>query len=266
MKASPVAKRLAATLGVDLTTLAGTGPSGRVVKRDVEAQRALGQRQPLTATQATIARRMVEAKTTAPDFTVTIDVDMEAAVELRAQLREAGLEPLPSLGDLVVKACAAALREHPRVNSSYASDALELHERVNVGVAVAAEGSLLVPTIYDADIKSVGQIATETRTLAQAARDGRLTPAEMANATFTVSNLGMYGVSQFPAVLNPPQAAILAVGAAEPRAVVRDGELVARKRMTITLTADHRVIYGADAAMFLASVHDALETPLKLLI
>ncbi len=138
---------------------------------------------------------MVEAKTTAPDFTVTIDVDMEAAVELRAQLKETGIEPLPSLGDFVVKACAAALREHPRVNSSYAGGALELHGRVNVGVAVAAVGSLLVPTIYDADIKSVAQIATETRALAQAARDGRLTPAEMADATFTVSNLGMYGVT-----------------------------------------------------------------------
>jgi pyruvate dehydrogenase E2 component (dihydrolipoamide acetyltransferase) len=270
IKASPVAKRLAASLGIDLATLVGSGPGGRIVKRDVHSAGPAGpapdERVPLTPTQATIARRMVEAKTTAPDFTVTMSIDMEAAIGLRAQLKASGVEPLPSLGDFVIKACALALREHPRVNASYAADAIELHAAVNIGVAVAAEGSLLVPTLYDADSKSVGQIARETRALAQTAREGRLTPAQMSNATFTVSNLGMFGVSQFTAVLNPPQAAILAVGAAEQQVVVRDGEFVARHRMSVTLTADHRLIYGADAATFLASVRDALETPLKLLI
>jgi pyruvate dehydrogenase E2 component (dihydrolipoamide acetyltransferase) len=271
VKASPVAKRLAASLGVDLTMVAGSGPGGRIVKRDVQGATPAapgGERQPLTATQVTIARRMVEARAV-PEFTVTVDVDMEAAVELRVQLKHAVVDPLPSLGDFVIKACAAALRDHPRVNSSYAEDAIELHSRVNIGVAVAGAGgtqSLLVPTLYDADGKSLRQIGEETRALAQRAREGRLTPAEMSNATFTVSNLGMYGVSHFTAVLNPPQAAILAVGVAEQRAVVRDGELVARHRMTITLTADHRVIYGADAAAFLASVRERLENPLKLVL
>jgi len=268
VKASPVARRLATTLNVDLSMLAGSGPGGRIVKRDVEGAAAArtGERRPLTTTQATIARRMVESRSTVPDFTVTVDVDMESAVGLRAQLKAAGVDGVPSLGDFVVKACAGALREHPRINSSYAGDAIELHGRVNVGVAVAAPGSLLVPTIHDADAKSLGQIAAETRALAQRARDGGLTPAEMSNATFTVSNLGMYGVSHFTAVLNPPQAAILAVGSAEQRVVAHEGELAVRHRMTITLTADHRVIYGADAAAFLASVRDLLESPLKLLI
>jgi pyruvate dehydrogenase E2 component (dihydrolipoamide acetyltransferase) len=275
VKASPVAKRLATSAGVDLTMLTGSGPGGRIVKRDVEGATSApagGQRQPLTSTQATIARRMVEAKS-APEFTVTVDIDMEMAVDLRAQLKQAGVDPLPSLGDFVVKACATALRAHPRINSSYADDAIELHARVNIGVAVAAGAgvvggtqSLLVPTLYDADTKSLGQIAQETRTLAERGREARLTPAEMSNATFTVSNLGMYGVSQFTAVLNPPQAAILAVGAAEQRAVVRDGALVARQRMTVTLTSDHRVIYGADAAAFLASVRENLENPLTLVL
>jgi len=271
VKASPVAKRLAVSRGVDLTALSGSGPGGRIVKRDVEGAtpatpaEAGGERQPLTATQATIARRMVEAKS-APEFTVTVDVDMEAAVDLRAQIKQAGVDPVPSLGDFVIRACALALREHPRINSSYAEDAIELHARVNIGVAVAAPGSLLVATLYDADAKSLREIAAETRTLADKGREGRLTPAEMSNATFTVSNLGMYGVSSFTAVLNPPQAAILAVGAAEQRAVVHGGELVARQRMTVTLTADHRVIYGADAAAFLAGVRENLENPLRLVL
>lgn len=271
IKASPVARRLAAALGIDLATVTASGPGGRIVKRDVQSietprPAAAGERQTLTTTEATIARRMVEAKSTAPEFTVTMNIDMQAAVELRAELKSSGVEPLPSLGDFVIRACALALREHPRINASFAGDAIELHQQVNVGVAVAAPGSLLVPTLYDADTKSVGQIAGETRALAEGARAGRLTPAEMSNATFTVSNLGMYGVSHFTAVLNPPQAAILAVGAAEQQVVVKDGDFVARHRMSVTLTADHRLVYGADAATFLASVRDALENPLKLLI
>lgn len=274
VQVSPVARRLADVLGVDLRALAGSGPGGRIVKRDVErlgaapAAAAAGERRPLTATQATIARRMLEAKA-APEFTVTVAVDMEAAFALRAELRSSGIDPLPSIGDFVTRACALALREHPRVNASFAGDAIELHGRVNVGVAVAGAGagqSLLVPAVYDADAKSLAQIARETRELAELARAGRLAPEQMAGATFTVSNLGMYGVHEFTAVLNPPQAAILALGAAEPRVVVRDGAFEARRVMRMTLTADHRVIYGADAAAFLASVREALENPLKLLI
>ena len=269
VKASPLARRLAAALGVDLQGLAGSGPGGRIVKRDVEGLRALaagpGERQTLTATQATIARRMVAAKQ-APEFTVTVGVDMEAVFALRAQLRASGMEPLASIGDFVTRACALALREHRRVNASFADDAIELHARVNVGIAVAAPGSLLVPTLFDADTKPLAQIARETGELAALARAGRLTPEQMAGATFTISNLGMYGVHQFTAVLNPPQAAILALGAAEAQAVVRDGAFEARRVMQMTLTSDHRVIYGADAAAFLASVRETLENPLKLLI
>ena len=271
VKASPVARRLAAALGLDLHALTGSGPGGRIVKRDVQelhAARGGGERQPFSPTQATIARRMVAAKQ-APEFTVTVRVDMEAAFALREQLRASGMEPLASIGDFVTRACALALRAHRRVNASFAGDAVTLHSRVNVGVAVAAAGegtSLLVPTLFDADAKPLSRIACETRELAELARAGRLTPAQMADATFTISNLGMYGVHQFTAVLNPPQAAILALGAAEPQAVVRDGAVEVRHVMQMTLTCDHRVIYGADAAAFLASVRDTLENPLKLLI
>ncbi|MDE3131355.1 MAG: 2-oxo acid dehydrogenase subunit E2 [Acidobacteriota bacterium] len=272
VKASPVARRLAQALGVDLAALAGSGPGGRIVKRDVQTAggtAAVGERRPLTATQATIARRMVEARATVPDFTVTVSVDMDRAVALRAELAALGGDRRVSLGDLVVKACAGALREHPRVNASFAGDAIELHARVNIGVAVAGVGetqSLLVPTIHDADDKSLLRIAADTRRLADAARAGRLTPAEMSGATFTVSNLGMYGVSLFTAVISPPQAAILAVGAVEPQVVVHGGGFAARDRMQMTLTADHRVIYGADAAAFLASVRERLEQPLQLVV
>ena len=273
VNASPVARRLAAALGVELRALAGSGPGGRIVKRDVqqaEPAQPAGELRPLTATQATIARRMLQAKA-APEFTVTVAVDMEAAFALRGELRASSMAPLATLGDFVTRACALALREHPRVNASFAGDAVRLHSRVNVGVAVAAgeaggNQSLLVPTVYDADAKPLTQIARETRELAALARVGRLAPEQMAGATFTISNLGMYGVQQFTAVLNPPQAAILALGAAEPQVVARDGAFEARRLMRMTLTADHRVIYGADAAAFLASVRAALESPLKLLI
>lgn len=277
VRASPVARRLAAARGVDLQTLSGSGPQGRIVKRDVESVAAApavpegrysgeSNRQPLTATQSTIARRMVEAKATMPEFTVTTDIDMEAAVQLRGQAGALPERRAPSLGDFVIKACALALREHPRINASFADGAIELHPRINIGVAVAAEGSLLVPTVVDADSRSLREISEDVRRLAERGRAGQLTPAEMSGATFTVSNLGMYGVTQFTAVLNPPQAAILAVGTVEQRAVVHEGQLAARQRMTVTLTADHRVIYGADAAAFLASVREYLEQPLRLVI
>ena len=278
IKASPVAKRLAAALGIDLTQLTGSGPDGRIIKRDVEGAGPAGpapvpatlapgavEHQPLTATQMTIARRMVEARSI-PDFTVTVTVEMDKAVTLRAELKQTDAESVPSIGDFVIKACALALRQHPQINASFGDGEILLFSQVNIGVAVATPGSLLVPTVYDADTKSLGQIAAETRRLAQRGRDGQLTPAEMANATFTVSNLGMFGVSHFTAVLNPPQAAILAVGGVERHLVLNDGQVTNGQRMSMTMTSDHRVIYGADAAAFLASVRDGLETPLKLFI
>ncbi|HEX7301264.1 MAG TPA: dihydrolipoamide acetyltransferase family protein, partial [Solirubrobacteraceae bacterium] len=223
--------------------------------------------QELSRTQQVIARRMAESKATVPEFTISTDVDMEAAVDLRSQLKaaiEGTSGTVPSYNDMVVKASAIALREFPRANGSYKDGHFELYSRVNVGVAVAAQDALVVPTVFDADRKSLGEIARDGRALAERVRAGVVTPPELSGGTFTVSNLGMFGVTEFVAVINPPQAAILAVGKMEPRAVVRDGELVARHTMTITLACDHRILYGADAAEFLARIRALLEQPIAL--
>jgi pyruvate dehydrogenase E2 component (dihydrolipoamide acetyltransferase) len=286
--ASPLARRVASLRGVDLGSIVGSGYQGRIVRRDVEAVVApppppepapppAADQNPeshphdpavivaLTRTQQTIARRMTESKATVPEFTVSLDVDMDAAVELRRQLKQLGIEATPSYNDFVVKAAARALRIHPRANGSYRDGSFELHARVNVGVAVAAEDALLVPTLFDADDRTLGEIAGETRRLAEAARAGKLTPAELTGGTFTVSNLGMFGIREFTAVLNPPQAAILAVGALEQKPVARDGAITVRHVMALTLTCDHRILYGADAARLLAEIRTGLEQPLRLL-
>ena len=238
---------------------AGVAEAG-TAKGDVSVQE-------LTRTQQVIARRMAESKATVPEFTIATDVDMEGAVELRTQLKAAAETMggvVPSYNDMVVKASALALREYPRANGSYKDGHFELHSRVNVGVAVAAQEALVVPTVFDADRKSLGEIARDARALAERVRANVVTPPELSGGTFTVSNLGMFGVTEFSAVINPPQAAILAVGQMEPRAVVRDGEIVARNIMTITLVCDHRILYGADAAQFLARIRALLEQPLAL--
>jgi pyruvate dehydrogenase E2 component (dihydrolipoamide acetyltransferase) len=211
---------------------------------------------------------MAESKATVPEFTLRVDVDMADVVSLRRQLKGAADpdRPVPSLNDFVVKACALALRDHPRANGAYRDGEFHLHSRVNVGIAVAAIDSLLVPTIFDADGKSVGQIAAEARMLAEKARAGSITPPEVAGGTFTVSNLGSFGVAAFTAVINAPQAAILAVGEVADRAVVRGGQLVARPMMSATLSCDHRILYGADAAAFLRRVRELLEAPLWLVV
>jgi pyruvate dehydrogenase E2 component (dihydrolipoamide acetyltransferase) len=295
VKASPIARRIAREQDIDLDKLIGTGPAGRIVKADVlSAAGARPDTQPapaaapsspppapspvpvsnkgevteqeLTRTQQVVARRMAESRATVPSFEVSTDVDMEGCRALRAQLKDAAAEgqPVPSFNDMVVKACALALREHPRANGSYKDGKFELHARVNVGVAVAGDDALIVPTVFDADTKSLGEIARTTRELAGRVREGAIRPPELAGGTFTVSNLGMYGVTHFTAVVNPPQAAILAVGAITERAVVRDGQVVPRHVMTITLACDHRILYGADAAQFLARVRELLEQPLSL--
>jgi pyruvate dehydrogenase E2 component (dihydrolipoamide acetyltransferase) len=323
VKASPLARRIARETGVDLGDVHGSGPGGRIVKADVEeaagphpSPAGATPEQPsstaparaetpapaaaaadgvagakgettsveLTRTQRTIARRMAESKATIPDFTLTAGVDMEACVELRAELKRlshpsAGGDlaargedgaVAPTYNDMIVKACALALREHPRANGSYRDGSFELHSRVNVGVAVAVSsedptaGALVVPTVFDADTKALGEIARETRALGERVRDGSITPPELSGGTFTVSNLGMYGIAHFTAIVNPPQAAILAVGAVEPRAVVRDGQVMARHTMSVTLACDHRILYGADAALFLARVRELLEEPASL--
>jgi pyruvate dehydrogenase E2 component (dihydrolipoamide acetyltransferase) len=232
----------------------------------------------LSRTQQTVARRMAESKATIPEFTLQIDVDMEECVQLRAQLKQlsspgGAIEPVPpaphahevpTYNDMVVKASALALREHPHANGSYRDGRVQVYSRVNVGVAVAAEGALVVPTVFDADEKSLGEIARETRALAERVRAATITPPELGGGTFTVSNLGMYGVKSFTAIINPPQAGILSVGALAPRAVVRDGELVARNTMTLVLACDHRILYGAEAAQFLARIRELLEAPAAL--
>jgi pyruvate dehydrogenase E2 component (dihydrolipoamide acetyltransferase) len=209
---------------------------------------------------------MSESKATAPHFYLSTDIDMSRCVEARSGLKEAASEGdvVPSFNDMVVKACAIALTEHPKANGSYRDGVLELHSRVNVGMAVAAQDALVVPVIPDADRKGLAEIARVSRELAGKVRDGTITPPELSGGTFTVSNLGMYGVTHFDAVINTPQAAILAVGNIEDRAVVRGGQIAAAKMMSVTLSCDHRILYGAEGAEFLARVRNILEQPLSL--
>ena len=305
VKASPVARRIARERDIDLHQLIGTGPAGRIVKADVLSATGGATQTPpapaaapsspppapspvpmgtaataaspagnkgevsvveLNRTQQVVARRMAESRATVPSFEISTDVDMEAARELRAQLKAAAAEgqAVPSFNDMVVKACALALREFPRANGSYKDGRFELHQRVNVGVAVAGDDALVVPTVFDADSKSLGEIARTTRSLAANVREGTIRPPDLSGGTFTVSNLGMYGVTHFTAVINVPQAAILAVGAITERAVPRDGQIVGRHVMSVTLACDHRILYGADAAQFLARIRELLEQPLAL--
>jgi len=286
-KASPLARRIARELGVELTLLVGSGPDGRIIKRDVVAASdaqggtavatAVGlEPEPalpingeavveLTRTQRLIARRMAHSRSTVPEFALEVDVDMSGAARMRAELK-ALADPAPSLNDIIVKACALALRRHPRANGSFAEDRFVLHPRVNVAIAVAAEGSLLTPVVLDADTKSVGAIAQETRGLIERARSGRIAAAELDGGTFTVSNLGMFGIDRFEGIINTPQSAILCVGAVRDRPVAVNGEVVIRPIASMTLASDHRILYGADAAAFLADVRRLLEQPLAMLL
>ena len=289
VKASPLARRIARELGVELSGLSGSGPQGRVIKSDVMAaagnggdardagrdmveetreevtapSAADGEVVELTRTQSLIARRMAESRGTVPEFSLEVDVDMTGALEMRHELK-AICEPAPSLNDIIVKACALALRRHPRANGSFAENGFVLHPGVNVAIAVAVEGSLLTPVVRDAEAKSVGEIARETRQLIERARAGRLSPAELDGGTFTVSNLGMFGIDRFEGIINAPQSAILCVGATRDRPVALDGEVVIRPVASMTLAADHRILYGADAAAFLVDVRRFLEHPLTM--
>jgi pyruvate dehydrogenase E2 component (dihydrolipoamide acetyltransferase) len=292
---------MASEKGLDLGALSGSGPGGRIVKADVEraiaagpapaaapgapsapaaapAQPTSGARErpetakgtvtteELTKLQQTVARRMAESKATAPHFQLAAEIDMSRAVAARTAIKAEANDGdvVPSFNDMVVKACAIALREHPRANGAYRDGRLELYARVNVGVAVAARDALVVPTIFDADLKGLRQIASEARALAQRVRDGTVTPPELSGGTFTVSNLGMYGIANFQAVINPPQAGILAIGAITETPVVRNGEITTAHLMGVTLACDHRVLYGADGAQFLGRVRALLEEPLGL--
>ena len=302
VKASPLARRLARDRGLDLASIHGSGPGGRIVKADVEGaasgasvaasptptlQAGVGGAAPqapaadpapetakgqvevleLSKLQQTIVRRMAESKATAPHFYLTAEIEMTRAVQARkgikAQAREGDV--VPSFNDMVVKACALALREIPKANGAYRDGRFELYSRVNVGVAVAAPGALVVPTVFDADAKGLRQIAAETRALAAKVREGTITPPELSGATFTVSNLGMYGIESFEAVINSPKAAILAVGAIQERAkFTKDGAPYPAQLMKVTLSCDHRILYGAEGAELLARVRGLLEEPVSL--
>ncbi len=271
-RATPVARRLAQERGVSLGEVAGSGPGGRIVAADVPRAsvggapgRGAATPVELTPTQRTIARRMAESRASIPEFTLEAEVDMDAADRLREEQRSAGIDPLPSFNDLVVRAVALALREFPALNATY-EDGPVRHGRVNVGIAVATDDALIVPTVFDADRKTVFELAHETRALAEGARSRSLTAEQLGDGTFTVSNLGMFGVRRFNAVINPPQAAILAVGEVGERAVVRDGAVVATTTMDVSLSCDHRVVYGAEAARFLQHVRHLLEHPSLLLL
>jgi pyruvate dehydrogenase E2 component (dihydrolipoamide acetyltransferase) len=222
--------------------------------------------QELTRLQQVVSRRMAESKATAPHFYLQAEIDMSAAVEARGRIKAMSGEGevVPSFNDMVVKACALALRKHPLGNGAYKDGRFELYSRVNVGVAVAAQDALVVPTVFDADRKGLREIASDSRSLAGKVRDGSITPPELSGGTFTVSNLGMYGVSNFSAVINPGQAAILAVGAITEKPVVRDGSITTAHLLGVTLACDHRILYGAPAAEFLATIRGLLEEPLAL--
>ncbi|HET8566456.1 MAG TPA: dihydrolipoamide acetyltransferase family protein [Solirubrobacterales bacterium] len=245
---------------------AAAGPAGHGVGPSVETAKGTVETRELNKLQQTIARRMAESKATAPHFYLTIEIDMGEAVEARAALKAAAKEGevVPSFNDMVVKACAIALREFPKANGAYRDGRFELYSRVNVGVAVAAPEALVVPTVFDADRMGLRQIATDARTLAAKVRDGSITPPELSGGTFTVSNLGMYGIDSFEAVINMGQAAILSVGAIREAPAVRGGELVPARLMKATIACDHRILYGAEGAEFLARVKALLEQPIAL--
>lgn len=289
IKASPLAKKMAAEAGIDIAVVAGSGDAGRIVKKDIEAfiqNKPAAQEEPAAANvpafslnghgkasedfpvsqmRKTIARRLGESKFSAPHFYLTVEINMDKAIEARKQLNEVSPVRL-SFNDLVVKASAAALRQHPAINSSWLGDKIRRNGDINIGVAVAVEDGLLVPVINHADLKSMAQINVEVKELAGKAKIKKLQPNEMTGNTFTISNLGMFGIEEFTAIINPPDACILAVGGIIQKAIIKDGEVVPGNMMKVTLSCDHRVVDGATGAKFLQTLKSILEEPIRLLI
>ena len=281
VKASPLARAMAAQRNVPLAALAGSGPGGRILKRDVDGYLAApggparpsvpvpsvppGTAIPLTSMRRTIAKRLAESMYTAPHFYVTVEIDMDAAVSLREQLVRA--EDLKvSYNDLVLKACAKALTRFPTVNASWTGETIQTHAEVHLGVAVSLAEGLITPVVRNADRKHVVEISREVKDLAARARERKLKPEEYTGSTFTVSNLGMFDVTEFTAIINPPESCILAVGAVRKVPVVKADQLAVGHRMKVTLSSDHRVVDGALAAQFLAEVRRLLESPVSLLL
>jgi pyruvate dehydrogenase E2 component (dihydrolipoamide acetyltransferase) len=296
---SPLAARMAAEAGVDLRSLSGSGPGGRIVKRDIET--AMGQSktagagvpvqvpqrhlraveslpspqaagpspyhdEPASEIRRTIARRLVTSLGPIPHFFLTTEIEMDSAAEMRRRIKDLDPDLKISINDIIIKVASAALIEHPQVNASFQDKSVRYYDRADIGVAVAIEDGLITPVVRSADRKSLSEIASEVRELAERARQRKLRPEEYTGATFSVSNLGMFGIDEFTAVINPPEGAILAVGAMSSRPVVRDGEIVARQMMRVTMSCDHRVIDGATGAKYLQTFKKILENPLYLVV
>ena len=282
-RSSPLARRLASEKGVQLGAIQGTGPGGRIVKRDIENAKAMGgagrsaaaerlaaegdfKDIPLTQIRKTIARRLAESNGPVPTFFLTAEFDATRAAEMRAQLAEMGDQYKVSFNDIVIKAVALALAEHPEVNAHWLNDKIRQFNRIHVAMAVAVEDGLITPVLFDADRLSLWEISEKARDLAKRARERKLMPEEYTGSTFSVSNLGMFGIDQFTAIINPPEAGILAIGGVEEKPVVVDGALEIRQRMRVTMSCDHRVIDGATGAKFLQTVRRYIENPLSLVI
>jgi len=299
VKASPLAKKIAGQTGVDLRLIQGTGPGGRIIRRDVEAAQAAPRPAaaaarpaataarpqparpefvvparpeiefedvPMSAMRAAIAKRMPMSKAPVPHFYVTSEVDMDRAWALREQLNALEGQPKISVTDMVIKATALALLKNPGINAQLNGQAIRVHHRAHLGIAVALEQGLITPVLRDCDVKPLGRIAVESRDLADRARAGKLRAQEMSGATFSISNLGMYDVEEFSAIINPPEGAILAVGSVLQKPVVADGEVRVGRRMKMTISCDHRVMDGAMGARFLQDLKRLLEEPLRLLV
>jgi pyruvate dehydrogenase E2 component (dihydrolipoamide acetyltransferase) len=294
MIVSPLAARMAAESGLDLRSIQGSGPGGRIIKKDIEAALSApkpeaaapqryprpvepGQPAPVAAASAyrdepasqirqTIAKRLVTSLGPVPHFFLTTDIEMDRAAEMRKGINALDPDLKISINDIIIKVVAAALIQHPEVNASYQERFVRYYEQADIGVAVAIEDGLITPVVRAADRKSLSQIATEVRELAERARSKKLKPEEYTGATFSISNLGMFGIDEFTAVINPPEGAILAVGAMTPKPVVRDSEIVVRQMMRVTMSCDHRVIDGATGAKFLQTFKKILENPLYLVV
>jgi len=296
LRVSPVARRIAHEAGVDVSTLKGSGPDGRILRRDVEAAMksrgaaatvpapvaaparaalaprapvaaapAGGEIQPLSKMRQAIARRMVLSKQQQPHYYLTLDIDMTAALAFREQLNTtATAEQRVSVNDLVVKACALALQRHPKFNAAYGENGLQFHDSINVDIGIALDEGLIAPAILDCGNKSLGRIAVEAKDLIERAKSGRLRSDEYTDGTFTITNLGAYGVETLIGIINPPQAAILGVGSVMPQPVVREGEVVVRQVMKVALSADHRVSDGVEGARFIKEIQGLLENPASL--
>ena len=280
VKASPLAKKIAGQTGVDLRLIQGSGPGGRIIRRDVEGAGAGAapaaavaavsgaefEDVPLSQMRAAIARRMPLSKAPVPHFYVSSEVAMDRAWELREQLNALDGQPKISVNDFVIRACALALLKHPGVNASLQGDAIRVYHRAHIGIAVALDEGLITPVLRDCHTKPLAQIAIESRDLAERARNRKLRAPELSGATFSISNLGMFDVAEFSAIINPPEGAILAVGSVRRVPVVDDAGLGVGRRMMLTISCDHRVMDGAMGARFLQDVKRLLEEPLRLLV